>query len=57
MEWGFGKISQLFAYLDFKKNLKLLLINCHTCLYGSVTSSFFNVEPPSLEVYLSNMND
>lgn len=64
VEWGFGKISQLFAYLDFKKNLKLLLqpvgkyylvgailINCHTCLYGSVTSSFFNVEPASLEYW------
>lgn len=52
VEWGFGKISQLFAFLDFKKNLKVLLqpvekyyllgsilVNCHTCLYGSVTSS------------------
>ena len=25
VEWGFGKLSQIFAYLDFKKNLKLLL--------------------------------
>ena len=25
VEWGFGKISQLFAFLDFKKNLKVLL--------------------------------
>ncbi|CAB4023789.1 Hypothetical predicted protein, partial [Paramuricea clavata] len=54
VEWGFGKISQIFAYLDFKKNLKVLLqpigkyyligallTNCHTCLYGSLTSSFF----------------
>lgn len=70
VEWGFGKLSQIFAYLDFKKNLKLLLqpvgkyylvggilINCHTCLYGSVTSSFFNLDPPSLEVYLSNRID
>ena len=45
VEWGFGKICQLFAFLDFKKNLKLLLqpigkyylvavilVNCHTCL-------------------------
>ncbi|CAH3188639.1 unnamed protein product, partial [Porites evermanni] len=67
VEWGFGKISQYFAYLDFHKNLKVLLqpvgkyyavgallANCHTCLYGSVTSSFFELEPPSLEVYLSN---
>lgn len=70
VEWGFGKLTQTFAFLDFKKNLKLLLqpvgkyylvgailINCHTCLYGSVTSSFFNLEPPSLEVYLNNTID
>jgi len=68
VEWGFGKIIQYFAYLDFKKNLKILLqpvgkyyfvasllINCHTCLYGSVTSSYFEVDPPSLEKYLSNV--
>ena len=51
VEWGFGKIIQYFAYLDSRKNLKVLLqpvakyyavgallTNCHTCLYGSVTS-------------------
>ena len=53
VEWGFGKIIQYFAYLDFRKNLKVLLqpvakhyavgallTNCQTCLYGSVASSF-----------------
>ena len=25
VEWGFAKICQNFAYLDFKKNLKILL--------------------------------
>ena len=48
VEWGFGKICLNFTYLDFKKNLKVLLqpvgkyyleasilINCHACLYGS----------------------
>ena len=67
VEWGFGKIIQNFAFLDFKKNLKILLqpvakyylvgtllMNCHTCLYGSLTSKFFNLEPPSLDTYLSN---
>lgn len=67
VEWTFGKIAQLFAFLDFKKNLKLLLqpvgkyylvgallTNCHTCLYGSQTSQFFNVAPPNLDVYLTN---
>ena len=67
VEWGFGKIAQYFAYLDFKKNLKVLLqpvakfylvgtllINCHTCMYGSLTGKYFNVNPPSLNTYLSN---
>lgn len=67
VEWGFGKIIQNFAYLDFKKNLKVLLqsvakyyvvgvllTNCHTCLYGSPTSTSFNLDPPSLETYLRN---
>lgn len=68
VEWGFGKITQNFAYLDFKKNLKVLfqpvakyyivavvLTNCHTCLYGSLTGAYFNLEPPSLESYLRNV--
>lgn len=67
VEWGFGKICQYFSFLDFKKNLKVLLqpvgkcylvacilINCHTCLYGSVTSSYFNIDPPNLEKCLTN---
>ena len=62
VKWGFGKTCQLFAFLDFKKNLKILLqpigkyylvaavlANCHTCLYGSQTSTFFGVDPPELE--------
>ncbi|CAM1298097.1 Uncharacterised protein r2_g751 [Pycnogonum litorale] len=66
VEWGFGKIIQYFAFLDFKKNLKLflqpvgkyfivgtILTNCHTCLYGSVTTEFFKIQPPSLEEYLN----
>ena len=67
VEWGFGKICQLFAFFDFKKNLKILLqpigkhflvatllTNCHTCLYGSQTGKFFELDPPTLESYLSN---
>ena len=67
VEWGFGKICWLFAFLDFKKNLKILLqpigkyflvatllTNCHTCLYGSQTGKFFELDPPTLESYLSN---
>lgn len=66
VEWGFQKVLSIFAFLDFKKNQKLLLqdvenyykvgvllTNCHTCLYGSQTSQFFNVVPPTIEQYLS----
>lgn len=66
VEWGFGKIIQIFAFLDYRKNQKLLLqdvssmytvavllTNCHTCLYGSNTGNYFNVNAPELEIYLA----
>lgn len=65
VEWSFGKVIKNFAFLDFKKNLKLLLqdlgimykvatllTNCLTCLYGSEASIYFQVQPPTLEEYL-----
>ena len=65
-EWGFGKIINLFSYLDYSKNLKLLktsvaqslqvgnlLTNMHTCLYGSIISQATGLDPPSLEDYMS----
>lgn len=64
VEWGFQKILAEFAFVDFKKNQKMLLqdieamfkvavllTNCHTCLYGSQTSSYFDTIPPTLEEY------
>ena len=64
VEWLFGDISSWFAFLDFKKNLKLnlsavgkmylvcaLLTNARTCLYGNLTSDYFGCEPPILEEY------
>ena len=67
VEWTFGKVTTYFSYLDFKRSNKVLqqpigkfylvaaiLTNCHTCLYESLTSTFFNVQPPYLENYLSN---
>jgi hypothetical protein len=68
VEWAFGKVISLFAFLDYKKNLKLylqpvaklymvgvLLTNCHTCLNGSQTTSKFNVAPPTLDEYINNI--
>ena len=67
VEWGYGKIVRYFAFMDFSKNLKILLqpvgklyivsallANCNTSLYGSLTGRFFGLDPPQLEVYLQN---
>ena len=64
VEWVFGEILDYFGFLDFRKNLKIrlsavgkmyavcaLLTNAHTCLYKSLTSSFFELDPPHLEDY------
>ena len=64
VEWVFVDILEYFAFVDFKKDLKVglsavgkmyvifaLLRNAHSCTYGSTTSPFFGVEPPSLESY------
>ena len=65
VEWGFGKVVAIFAFVDFKKNQKVflqpvgcmyiiavLLINIHTCFYSSQTSQYFNVDPPNVHEYL-----
>ena len=66
VEWLFGDIVEYFKFMDFKKNLKIglssigklyvvcaLLRNVLTCLYGNSTSSFFELDPPTLEEYFS----
>lgn len=66
VEYGFGKIQTYFAFVDFKKNLKLhlmpigkiylvatLLTNCHTCLYNSPMNSLLGTNSPSLEEYFT----
>lgn len=64
VEWGFNEVVSQFAFLDYKKNLKVLLqpvgllyavavilCNAHTILHGSQTSSFFDYPPPTLGQY------
>jgi hypothetical protein len=66
VEWGFGQVLNNFAFLDFRKNQKLLLqpvgkyyavgvlfTNCLTALYGSNVCRAFNTQPPRLREYLS----
>lgn len=65
VEWGFSKVLQFFAFVDFKKNLKIglqqvgnyykvavLFSNCHSCLYGNQTSDYFRCSVPTLDEYL-----
>lgn len=70
VEWGYGQIVRLWAFLDFHKNLKMylspvatyytngaLLTNIHTILNGgNQTSHYFGLAPPTLEEFL-HLND
>ena len=60
VEWIFGDILNYFKFTDFKKNLKIglssvgkiysvcaLLRNAMTCLHGSITSTYFGLQPKS----------
>ena len=64
VEWLFGDVINSFKFNDFKKDLKLflcsvgkmyvvsvLLRNAITCLYGNMTSEFFDLRPPSIDTY------
>ena len=68
VEWLFGDILRNFAFLDWKKNLKVLLqpvakyylvgtllTNCRACLYGNTTSAFFGLSTPDLSDYLNGV--
>lgn len=69
VEYGFGKVTQYFAYIDFCKGQRLLLqpvgkhyfvaslfTNCHTCLYGSAVNAIFRSRAPDLADYLFDMD-
>lgn len=66
VEWLFGEVSEYFKFIDFKKNQKLqlsavgkqylvcaLFTNILTCLYRNKTSMAFQVDPPTVDSYLS----
>lgn len=65
VEWGFKGIVNLFAFVDFHKNQKMLLqpvgkyylvaallTNCHSCLYSNQIATSFGLPSPTLEEYL-----
>ncbi|RPA97587.1 hypothetical protein L873DRAFT_1918868 [Choiromyces venosus 120613-1] len=66
IEWGFGKVIQLFQLTNLKQNMKyglspiscyylvsILLTNCHTCYYGSKTGTTFFCTAPSPILYFA----
>lgn len=66
VEWSFGKVFNYWSFLNYPDNLKshlspvskyflvaVLLTNAHTSIYGSQTSQFFNLPPPTLEQYFT----
>lgn len=70
VEWDYGRITELWGYVDWKKNCKILghganiskvyivcalLSNMHCCLYGSETSDYFNCAPPNLNDYMRQL--
>ena len=66
VEWLFRDIVEYFKFIDFKKTLKIqfssvgkyyivcaIFRNALTCLYGNHASTFFDLEPPTLQEYFS----
>ena len=66
VEWGFGKVVNLFPYVDYRKNLRYLeqplsmvigiavvLTNIHTCIRGSIISYVNWVETPDAQTYMA----
>lgn len=68
IEWDYNTTARLFPYVDYNTNCKVLaggsnmalayftavlLKNCHVCLYHSESSSYFAIEPPTLEHYMA----
>ena len=64
VEWVFGDTSNLFSFLNFRKNLKIgissvgkmytccaLMENPRSFLYGCTTSNFFGLNTPNLMDY------
>ena len=69
VEWFFGLVGRYWAFVDYKKNMKLYLnqvakvyaiaaffTNCLACARGSnQISRHFRMTPPTLEEYLAGM--
>ena len=62
--WELNDVATSWKFIDFKKNLKTglssvgrmylvcaILRNALTCLYGNMTSEYFDLDPPTLQDY------
>ena len=62
--WELNDVATSWKFIDFKKNLKIglssvgrmylvcaILRNALTCLYGNMTSEYFDLDPPTLQDY------
>lgn len=70
VEWGFGIICATWAFLDFKKQMKVhlspvgncykvgaLLTNIRNCFSPNSIAQTFSLRPPSPEFYLSQIKN
>ena len=70
VEYGFQRITTLFAWVDFKKNQKIglqnvgvyftvaaFLVNVHSCYNSNQTAEFFNIPVSSVQQYILNQDD
>ena len=66
VEWLFNDVATSWKFIDFKKNLRIwlssvgkmylvcsILQNALTCLYGNMTSEYFDLDPPDLQDYFT----
>jgi len=70
-EWSYGFTGALFPLVKDKYFTKIrlspnsaywyfvatILRNCYVCLYGNISTSYFDLQPPSLDEYFSILNE
>jgi hypothetical protein len=66
IEGTFGKVVARCKHSEYRQfiqkspvnrifNLSIILGNCHTCLYGSQCTLWFELSPPTIYDYLSQI--
>ena len=68
VEWLFGDVKNFFKFVDYNKDMTIgrsavgktvlvcgILHNARACLYGNMTSSYFDEEPTTLQEYFQRI--